>query len=200
LVRAATLLVAADLAAALRDQPAVEEAKAWAAVASAVGDAAVEAAEEAEVDAEARGQPDRDADARHIGQAADDRFLLRAAEALLVPCHRHPSRVVAGRSSGACGVRAGCVFCVERDTTTAQLRILLVERWARGLGIGARLVAECERFARQSGYRRIRLWTQSTLLAARAIYAKAGYRLVGSEEHHSFGADLVGEVWELALA
>jgi len=59
---------------------------------------------------------------------------------------------------------------------------------------------ECERFARQSGYRRIRLWTQSTLLAARAIYAKAGYRLVGSEEHHSFGADLVGEVWELALA
>ena len=106
------------------------------------------------------------------------------------------------------GQNVGCIFLVQaRDDKTgkpergvAQLRLLLIEPSARGLGIGARLVAECERFARQSGYRRIRLWTQSTLLAARAIYAKAGYRLVGSEEHHSFGADLVGEVWELALA
>jgi len=105
------------------------------------------------------------------------------------------------------GQNVGCVFLVQaRDDKTdesepgvAQLRLLLVESSTRGLGIGTRLVAECERFARQAGYRRIRLWTQSILLAARTIYARAGYQLVGSEPHHSFGADLVGEVWELAL-
>ena len=105
------------------------------------------------------------------------------------------------------GQNVGCVFLVqarddktdEPDRGVAQLRLLLVEPSARGLGIGARLVAECERFARHAGYRRIKLWTQSTLLAARAIYAKAGYRLTGSEPHHSFGAELVGEVWELVL-
>jgi GNAT superfamily N-acetyltransferase len=101
----------------------------------------------------------------------------------------------------------GCVFLVQaRDEKTgqpelgvAQLRLLIVEPGTRGLGIGARLVAECERFARNAGYRRIKLWTQSSLKAARAIYAKAGYRLVSSEPHRSFGADLVGEMWELAL-
>jgi DNA-binding MarR family transcriptional regulator/GNAT superfamily N-acetyltransferase len=105
------------------------------------------------------------------------------------------------------GQNVGCIFLVQaRDEKTdkpdrgvAQLRLLLVEPSARGLGVGARLVAECERFARQAGYRRIKLWTHSILLAARAIYAKAGYRLVGTEPHHSFGVDLVGEVWELAL-
>jgi GNAT superfamily N-acetyltransferase len=105
------------------------------------------------------------------------------------------------------GQNVGCIFLVQaRDDKTdkpergvAQLRLLLVEPSTRGLGIGARLVAECERFARQAGYRRIKLWTQSTLLAARAIYSKAGYRLIGSEPHHSFGADLVGEIWELVL-
>ena len=104
-------------------------------------------------------------------------------------------------------VNVGCVFLVQaRDEATdaplegvAQLRLLLVEPSARGLGIGARLVDECERFARQAGYRRIVLWTNSVLTAARAIYAKAGYRLVKSEPHRSFGHDLVGETWELAL-
>ena len=106
------------------------------------------------------------------------------------------------------GQNVGCVFLVQaRDDKTdkpergvAQLRLLLVEPSARGLGIGARLVTECERFARQAGYRNIRLWTQSTLTAARAIYAKAGYKRIASEPHQSFGADLVGEVWELELA
>ena len=106
------------------------------------------------------------------------------------------------------GVNVGCVFLVQqRDEAsgapvdgTAQLRLLLVEPAARGLGIGARLVDECERFARARGYRRIVLWTNSVLAAARGIYAKAGYRLVASEPHESFGRSLVGETWELALA
>jgi len=105
------------------------------------------------------------------------------------------------------GQNVGCVFLVQaRDEKSgkpergvAQLRLLIVEPSTRGLGIGGRLVAECERFARNGGYKRIKLWTQSSLKAARAIYAKAGYRLVSSEPHHSFGADLVGEMWELAL-
>jgi GNAT superfamily N-acetyltransferase len=106
------------------------------------------------------------------------------------------------------GSNVGCVYLVQaRDEATdapvdgtAQLRLLLVEPSARGSGIGARLVAECERFARAAGYRRIVLWTNSVLTAARAIYARQGYVLVKSEAHSSFGQDgLVGETWELEL-
>ena len=105
------------------------------------------------------------------------------------------------------GGNIGSVFLVQaRDEATqviepgtAQLRMLLVEPSARGLGLGVALVNECERFARQVGYRRIRLWTNSLLLAARGIYQRAGYRLLASEPHHSFGHDLVGETWELSL-
>lgn len=105
------------------------------------------------------------------------------------------------------GQRLGSVFLVQaRDEASgvpeegvAQLRMLLVEPAARGLGLGKQLVQACTAFARQSGYRRIRLWTNSQLLAARAIYRAEGYRLVRSESHHSFGHDLVGETWELEL-
>jgi GNAT superfamily N-acetyltransferase len=105
------------------------------------------------------------------------------------------------------GCNLGSVFLVQaRDEATqaaepgtAQLRMLLVEPSARGLGLGVALVGECERFARQAGYRRIRLWTHSVLLAARGIYRRAGYKLRSSEPHHSFGHDLVSETWELAL-
>jgi DNA-binding MarR family transcriptional regulator/GNAT superfamily N-acetyltransferase len=97
------------------------------------------------------------------------------------------------------GQRAGCVFCVRRDEQTAQLRILLVESWARGQGLGARLVDECVRFARDSGYGKLVLWTNDILVAARRIYQAAGFELVGEEVHHSFGKDLVGQFWELRL-
>ncbi|WP_127997302.1 bifunctional helix-turn-helix transcriptional regulator/GNAT family N-acetyltransferase [Piscinibacter defluvii] len=106
------------------------------------------------------------------------------------------------------GRRLGCVFLVQaRDEArqqvipaAAQLRMLLVEPAARGQGLGRRLVDECERFARAQRYRRILLWTNRNLDAARAIYEKAGYRLIASEPHHSFGHDLVGETWEKLLA
>ena len=97
------------------------------------------------------------------------------------------------------GERVGCVFLVKATKTIGKLRLFLVEPDARGLGIGKRLVDECIRFARDAGYGKMRLWTQSNLLAARHIYARNGFRVIASEPHHSFGYDLVSETWELRL-
>lgn len=98
------------------------------------------------------------------------------------------------------GERVGCVFCVPYDETTAQLRVLLVRRGARGLGLGGALVDTCLEFAREQGYQRVRLWTTDVLDAARRIYLDRGFRLVDSEpRHRAFGADLVTQTYELEV-
>jgi DNA-binding MarR family transcriptional regulator/N-acetylglutamate synthase-like GNAT family acetyltransferase len=98
------------------------------------------------------------------------------------------------------GEIVGSVFLVYKSNTVAKLRLLYVEPSARGLGIGSRLIEECVRFARQSGYRTITLWTQSELAAARYLYKKAGFTLTAKKTHDSFGRKgLVAETWDLAL-
>ena len=97
------------------------------------------------------------------------------------------------------GEPVGSVFVVKDTKTTAKLRLLIVDPKARGRGLGKRLVEECVRFAREKGYRRLALWTQSNLAAARGIYRAAGFRKVKEEKHASFGVKLTGEYWELEL-
>ena len=112
--------------------------------------------------------------------------------------HHDPSRErcwIAERD----GEPLGCVFLVKASPRVGKLRLFLVEPEARGLGIGRRLGDELIGFARSVGYRKIRLWTQSNLLAARHVYARAGFIKVDQEPHHSFSQDLVAETWELRL-
>lgn len=97
------------------------------------------------------------------------------------------------------GEPAGSVFCMRKTDSTAQLRLLLVEPHTRGLGLGGRLVAECVSFARRAGYSEMVLWTNDVLHAARRIYQRAGFQLVGSQPHHSYGHDLVSQDWLLPL-
>jgi GNAT superfamily N-acetyltransferase len=97
------------------------------------------------------------------------------------------------------GAAVGSIFLMRHDDEVAKLRLLLIEPAGRGQGLGKRLVGECIAFARACGYRKITLWTQSILTAARRIYQDAGFVLVASEPHRSFGQSLIGETWEREL-
>lgn len=97
------------------------------------------------------------------------------------------------------GEPVGCIFLVEDSANVARVRLLLVDPKARGLGLGARLVDECVRFARRAGYKKITLWTHSVLTAARHVYQTAGFRLTGTEQHNSWGRPVTSEFWDLDL-
>ena len=97
------------------------------------------------------------------------------------------------------GAQVGSVFLVRHSDDVAKIRLLIIDPAGRGQGLGKRLVAECIAFAKACGYRKITLWTQSILLAARKIYQDAGFVMVGSEANRSFGQDLISETWELEL-
>jgi GNAT superfamily N-acetyltransferase len=112
---------------------------------------------------------------------------------------RHDPGVERGWIAELGGRPVGCVFCVRADEETARLRLLLVDPGARGHGVGRRLVAECLAFARAAGYRRIVLWTNDVLVSARRIYEAEGFVLDAEERHRSFGHDLVGQSFSLAL-
>ena len=129
----------------------------------------------------------------------DTSFEALVARIVADYAHKHDSAREGAWIAELDNQRAGCVFCVAADETTAQLRILLVDPSARGHNLGGRLVDTCIAFARAAGYQRMKLWTNHPLTAARHIYLARGFELVSEETHRSFGADLTGQVYELAL-
>jgi DNA-binding MarR family transcriptional regulator/N-acetylglutamate synthase-like GNAT family acetyltransferase len=129
----------------------------------------------------------------------DERFEALAAEIVAKFIQHYDAKRERCWIAEKDGEVVGSVFLTAKSRTTAKLRLLYVEPSARGLGIGSRLVSECLRFARQAGYKKMVLWTQSELDAARHIYKKAGFRVVEKKRHHSFSKNLVAETWELSL-
>jgi DNA-binding MarR family transcriptional regulator/GNAT superfamily N-acetyltransferase len=129
----------------------------------------------------------------------DEQFEALAAQVVAEFVERYDSKRERCWIAEKGGEVVGSVFLVSKSKTVAQLRLLYVEPATRGLGIGSRLVGECVRFARQVGYKKMILWTQSELDAARHIYRKAGFRILKRKPHHSFSKDLVAETWQLSL-
>ena len=129
----------------------------------------------------------------------DETFEALVARIVADYAESHDPRREAAWIAEVDGEPAGCVLCVRREDDVAQLRLLLVDPRARGRGIGARLVDECLHFARRAGYARITLWTNDVLHEARRIYERAGFELVESAPHHSFGHDLVEQTWARSL-
>lgn len=131
----------------------------------------------------------------------DERFEALVAEIVAEFIQNYDARRERCWMADRDGEIVGSVFVVKKSGSVAKLRLLLVEPSARGLGIGKRLVSECVGFARQVGYKKMMLWTQSELTAARKIYQEAGFQLVKQEAHQSWGRDnLVSETWEMKLA
>ncbi|SRR6266545_3878286 len=129
----------------------------------------------------------------------DATFEALVARVVADHVDKHDARRENAWIAEVAGEPVGCVFCVRRDDTTAQLRLLLVEPSCRGMGIGARLVGECLSFARLAGYKSIMLWTNDVLGDARRVYERAGFQLAEEGEHHSFGHDLVEQIWHRDL-
>jgi DNA-binding MarR family transcriptional regulator/GNAT superfamily N-acetyltransferase len=129
----------------------------------------------------------------------DQSFEALVARVVADYLDRHDPRREAAWVAELSGEPVGFVLCVARDAAAAQLRLLLVEPHARGQGVGSALVDQCITFARDKGYRTCVLWTNDVLVDARRLYERAGFQLVDDEPHHSFGADLVGQTWSLAL-
>jgi DNA-binding MarR family transcriptional regulator/GNAT superfamily N-acetyltransferase len=129
----------------------------------------------------------------------DESFEALVARIVADYANDHDPRRDAAWIAEVDGAPAGCVLCVRREDHVAQLRLLLVDPRARGRGIGARLIEECLRFAKRAGYARITLWTNDVLHEARRLYERAGFELVESAPHHSFGHDLVEQTWAREL-
>jgi GNAT superfamily N-acetyltransferase len=129
----------------------------------------------------------------------DETFEALVARVIADYAAGHDPRREAAWIAEVDGAPVGCVMCVRRDETTAQLRLLLVEPAARGMGVGGRLVEECLRFARRAGYERIMLWTYDATVDAHRIYERMGFTLDEEKKARAFGHDMVEETWSREL-